>query len=448
MPQNGTITSMRISVRRMAGVAGFAVLSWAGVWPLLAAGLPATVVSRQNEQDSASTGTQGPREVVLSLKGGREVSGVLVREDPSTIYLQIEGIETGFDKSSVTDMRELPPVLERFLVMRSLLSDDDVDGRTLLAEWLRARELYRVALDEVSGVLAIDPHHVRALELKTWLELQIALGNSKSAPEAPNGTTPDAKQAFLERQKAKNQFPMLTENQINLIKVYEVDLRDPPGLLIRRETIDQLIRTFPESPYIPATPEGREALYRKPPEQVLELMFRLQARELYGQVIVRGHPAAMERFRNQVHGKWLLNSCATTQCHGGTDAGRLWLQDRKPFSDETVYTNFLILERFKLKDGTPLLNYSEPARSPLLQMGLPEELSLYPHPRAPATRGSRGWRSLFKSSEDRRFQDAVGWMSGMYRPRPKYPIEYEPPVPPKPGDAEGSEDQQEPEPDR
>ncbi|GAB4384645.1 MAG: hypothetical protein Kow0022_07820 [Phycisphaerales bacterium] len=421
---------------------------WAACLPVGTAGWAARPAVVHQDQGEASKTTKGPREVVLSLKGGREVSGVFVREDASTIYLQIEGIETGFEKSSVKDIRELPPVLERFAVMRSLIADDDLEGRVLLAEWLRARALYRVALDEVNGVLEQDPHHPRALELKTWLELQIRLEHSQVPSELPGGATPDAKRAFLERQKAKNEFPMLTPDQINLIKVYEVDLRDPPGLLIKRETIDQLIRMFPQSPYIPATPEGREALYRKPPEQILELMFRLQARELYGQVIVRGHPAAMERFRNEVHGKWLLNSCATTQCHGGIDAGRLWLQDRKPFSDETVYTNFLILERFRLKDGTPLLNYSEPARSPLLQMGLPEELSLYPHPRVPATRGSRGWRPIFKSSEDRRFQEAVGWLSSMYRPRPNYPIEYEPPVPPRPGAGQATEEQQETEPDR
>lgn len=370
---------------------------------------------------------EGPREVVLSLRGGREVSGVLVREDAKVITLRIEGIETGFEKSSLTGMRELPPVLERYVTMRSLLSDDDLEGRVLLVEWLRSREMYQLALFEVNAVLDRDPMHGRARELKLWLDLQIGLAASRPPGEQPGGADGDAKALYLERQRARNEFPLLSADQINLIKVYEVDLRSPPPLLIKRETVEQLIRMFPESPLIPATPEGREALMRRSPEQLLELIFRLQARELYGQVLVRGHPNALERFRNDVHGRWLINTCATAQCHGGGEAGRLWLYDRKPFSDETVYTNFLILERFRLADGTPLLNYSEPARSPLLQMGLPTELSLYPHPQAPRTKGSRGWRPIFRSSEDKRFQDAVGWLSTMYRPRPEYPIEYTPP---------------------
>ncbi len=370
---------------------------------------------------------EGPREVVLSLRGGREVSGVLVREDAKIITLRIEGIETGFEKSSLTGMRELPPVLERYVTMRSLLSDDDLDGRVLLVEWLRSRQMYQLALFEINAVLDRDPMHARARELKLWLDLQVNLTESRAAGEQPGGADADAKAAYQARQRAKNEFPLLSPDQINLIKVYEVDLRHPPPLLIKRATIEQLIRMFPASPLIPATPEGREALLRQTPERLLELMFRLQARELYGQVLVRGHPDSLERFRNEVHGRWLVNTCATAQCHGGGEAGRLWLYDRKPFSDETVYTNFLILERFRLADGTPLLNYSEPARSPLLQMGLPTELSLYPHPSVPRTKGSRGWHSVFRTAEDKRFQEAVGWLSTMYRPRPEYPIKYEPP---------------------
>lgn len=433
----GTIVKMQCMMRLGVGAAGLLALGL--VAPLPAGGQDSGTPSSQTNpatqppsdappvETKPVTANEGPREVVLSLRGGREVSGVMVREDEKTITLRIEAIETSFEKSSLTGMRELPPVLERYVTMRSLLSDDDLDGRVLLVEWLRSREMYQLALFEVNAVLDKDPRHGRARELKLWLDLQVGLTGTRPISEQPGGADADAKATYLARQRAKNEFPLLTPDQINLLKVYEVDLRNPPPLLIKRGTIEQLIRMFPESPLIPATPEGREALMRRTPEQLLELMFRLQARELYGQVIVRGHPTSLERFRDQVHGRWLINTCATAQCHGGGEAGRLWLYDRKPFSDETVYTNFLILERFRLSDGTPLLNYSEPARSPLLQMGLPSDLSVYPHPEAQRTRGSRGWRPVFRTSEDKRFQEAVGWLSTMYRPRPEYPIEYEPP---------------------
>lgn len=371
----------------------------------------------------------GPREVVLTLRGGREVSGILQSENDEEIVIQIEGIDTAFSKSNLHSMRELPPLLERYARLRSLVASDDYDGRILLVEWLRAREQYAMALAEVEAILAKDPLHPRAKSLHVWLSEQVALERTptEATPSGSQGIS--ARERFAERQEAKRSFPLLKPLDINTIRVYEIDLKHPPRMIIRRETIDQLIRKYAESPLIPGTVEGREAMYRKRPEQILELMFRLQARELYNEVEVLDHPRAIQQFRTEVHGRWLINSCATAQCHGGQEAGRLWLYTEKPHSDETVYTNLIILDRFRSADGKPLLNYAEPAKSPLLQMGLPAEISLYPHPDVPRTRGSRGWRPVFRSTSDRRFREAIEWIGEMYQPRPEYPIEYTPPVP-------------------
>src|SRR5690606_13117960 len=126
---------------------------------------------------------------------------------------------------------------------------------------------------------------------------------------------------------------------------YEIDTNNPPRLLIDRDTITQLMSEHAGSSLIPSTREGREAMYRKRPAEILDIMFRLQARNLYGKVQVLDHPESFRRFRENVHRGWFMNNCATTRCHGGTEAGRLWLHNRRPNSDETVYTNFLILDR-------------------------------------------------------------------------------------------------------
>jgi hypothetical protein len=334
-----------------------------------------------------------------------------------------------FPKKDVRGMRRLPSVMERYTQLRALVPADDLDGRVLLVEWLRTREQYDLALVEVEAVLSKDPMHPRAKELRAWLEQQVSLEAKRRAGEEEGDAGKSGRERFAEREEAKKSFPLLKPGDINAIRVYEVDLSNPPRMLVRRETIDALIRRYAESPLIPGTVEGREALYRERPAEILELMFRLHARDMYAEVEVLDHPRAIQIFRNEVHGRWLINSCATAQCHGGQEAGRLWLYTEKTHSDETVYTNLLILDRFKLDDGTPLINYGQPAKSPLLQMALPAEVSLYPHPDVPRTRGSRGYRSVIRSTSDRRFRDAVEWISGMYQPRPEYPIEYSPPVP-------------------
>lgn len=386
---------------------------------------PRATPSSQGSEPAAEI----PQEVVILLRTGREVTGFLVRDDQEHIVLDIEGIQTSFKKSNLRSMRVLPPLTERYTKMRSMLGADDLDGRVLLAEWLRSRSQYALALTEVQAVLKKDPLHPKAKLLEKWLKQQIELESRRVGSEVTDDETGSAKERYASRLDSRRQFPLLKPKDINTIKVYEIDLEHPPKMVIERETIDQLIRENAESPLIPGTVEGREALYKKRPEEILRLMFRLHARNLYSQVLVLDQPRSIRLFRSGVHGRWLINSCATTQCHGGQRAGRLWLYTDRPHSDEAVYTNLIILDRYRLGDGTPLINYTQPAKSPLLQMGLPKEISLYPHPDAPRTRGSRGWKPVFRKTGERRFREAVEWISSMYRPHPDYPIEYTPPVP-------------------
>jgi hypothetical protein len=80
----------------------------------------------------------------------------------------------------------------------------------------------------------------------------------------------------------------------------------------------------------------------------------------------------------------------------------------------------------------PLINYAEPASSPLLQMGLPRDESTIKHPELPASMAGR-WRPVFRSPDDERFRRAVEWIRSMYGAkdgkRPEYPVTYEPPQP-------------------
>jgi hypothetical protein len=129
----------------------------------------------------------------------------------------------------------------------------------------------------------------------------------------------------------------------------------------------------------------------------------------------------MEFFRDRVHSTWIVNTMATTRCHGGSASGRLQLFNRRPTAEQSVYTNFLILDRFVTSDGRKLIDYASPESSLLLQMALPRADSRNPHPEVP------GWEPAFTNRESRRYKQAIEWIRLMYRPRPDYPIEYLPP---------------------
>ncbi|MEO0484053.1 MAG: hypothetical protein AAF138_10570, partial [Planctomycetota bacterium] len=288
-------------------------------------------------------------------------------------------------------------------------------------------------------VLAVDPNYPGAEATRLLLDQQVELLRKSGRPSEPDrqGTDNNEPRMIGEGPRPPvrpGAFPLLNEHQVNLMRVYEIDLADPGRVLIPRAVVEDLLDRYRGQPGVPLSREGRNALFNARPADILALMFSLQARELYGQVQVLEHPKAIQTFTNDVHRTWLQNSCATNRCHGGAEAGRFRLANRRPNATETIYTNLLILDRFLVRndqhpDGIPLIDYERPERSPLLQMGLPLDVSLFPHPPL-SGRDARRFKSVFRSMDDRRFQQALSWIRGMHQPRPDYPIEYEPPAPP------------------
>ncbi|MFN7022323.1 MAG: hypothetical protein ACK4WH_13475 [Phycisphaerales bacterium] len=362
-------------------------------------------------------------EVNVQLRNGQRITGLLLDATREQITLRIAGISTRLPMDEVEKYDLLPPIMQRYAQLRDSIGDDP-DQIVHLVEWLQAREKYALALTEAQRALAINPEHGAARRLKAVLEQQVLLrlkgrpqtpADPAAAPESANPPPP-----------TRGEFPLLTPEQIRLIKIYEIDLRDKPRLNIPRSAVERMLAAYSGHPLVPVTREGREAILRKPPTEILDLMFRLQARDFYPQVDVIDQPRVMKVFRDDIQRTWLM-SCATNACHGGTEAGRLILHNRAPNSEQSVYTNFLILNRFVIDRGFPLINWDNPERSPLLQYGLPRDDSLFPHPAVP--RGASGhdaWKPEFRSVEDKQFKRAVEWIQSLYRPRPTYPINYTP----------------------
>lgn len=371
-------------------------------------------------------------EVVVVLKDGRRFVGVLEPAKAGEgVPIRIAGVRTRFTQDEVERVEKKEQVLERYRRIRAAIDDEDAEQLFRLAQWLVANRELEAAGIELAATLKADPSHAGAIRLRDLVEKQLALKERRAA-ETPGEDGRDADAGGPEADEApegarrRDTFPLLTPEQINLLKVYESNLSRPPQLVVRRETVLQMLRENAGHPLVPASPEGQEALLRRSPAELLDLMFKLRARNLYGQVQVLDHPESMRLFRQDVWRSWLANSCATTACHGGAEAGRLQLASDRPNADATVYTNFLILDRFRMADGQPLLNTSNPERSPLLHLGLARHQSLTPHPRVPSREGTGRdqWRPVFRSVDERRFEDTVRWVRSLTEPRPDYPIEY------------------------
>ncbi|MFI4881416.1 MAG: hypothetical protein ACIAQU_02400 [Phycisphaerales bacterium JB064] len=371
-----------------------------------------TLRQKADAQLASADGAKAP--VRLVFRTGQFLDGELVEETPQAVTLQIAGIERRFTQSQIERLVRLPDLATRYRQWRGEIADSDVNHVEQLIQWLVGQELYHVAHYEAARLQRERPRDPRVDDLVRQMA-GLALLYEQRGQGVKREPTPNDKPMEL-----------LSPEQVNLIRVYEIDLLDPPRIRIDPKDIQDFLVAYRDNPRVPQTPEGRQAMIAGEPLAVLRLMFELKAREFYGKVKVLDDPEVMKRFRKDVTG-WLVAGCATSQCHGGVEAGDLRLSYRTARSEGPAYTNFLILTRARLDDGTPLINLEEPDKSPLLHLGLRREGSLYPHPEVPTERGDGdAWREVFQRTEDSRWRATAAWIRTLYQPRPEYPIEYPP----------------------
>lgn len=392
-----------------------------------AAGFAAQADATADITEPEDSGQNEPRTATVILQDGQVLTGELIEESPERIVLSINGVRTTIDQRRIRESYIQPPVEQRYRAIRATIADDDVDGLIQIADWLLTKNRPDLALADLELALRTDPFAHRARELRVIAREALRLQESRD-PE-PADETPTEPAAGSPREPAGS-FPLITEDDVNLLRVYEVDLDQPPRMTIDREIMEDVLREFAGQAGVPPTAAGREALLAAPAVDQLAVLFTLRAREYYGRVRVQGEPAALRRFRDDVYRTWLRNACATTRCHGGAEAGRLQFARSARMDPQVYLTNFLILDRYRTEQGEAIIDYDEPASSLLLQAGLPKHAATRPHPDV------AGWRPVFRGLTDGRFQQAVTWIRSMYVPRPDYPVDYTPQAPLRPEDAQ------------
>lgn len=393
---------------------------------------PAPPSAAEATTDDLAAGT----DIIVWIRGGQRLRAVFVKWERDALVMKVGPVETRLPRDQVERVVAQRPAIERYREMRAVIDDADIERLLALIEWSRVNRLYDEAMRDLEHVASMEPTNPEGIRLRRLIENERRLREREGAAGGRDTSTPTEDVTRIEGLRS-GQFPLLSEEQVNLLKVWELDLNNPPRLLVDRSTVDKLLDRYGDDPGIPTTRDGREAFHRKPPVEIVAEMFRLRARELYGEVRVLGMPLSLDLFRNHINGTWLVNNCATTRCHGGLDAGRFMLYNRQQRGEQAALTNYLILERSTLSDGRPLLDYQNPDRSPLLHLGLSRPESAFPHPDV------KGWRPVFRSTDSRGFRQAVEWLRSMHEPRAEAPIEY---VPPTPADFDESRVRSEPQP--
>ena len=384
-----------------------------------------------------ATGTLLAIDVELTLLNDKIIYGELVSENKQAVTLKIMGIETHYKRDQIKSIKKLLTLAEQYESKKAQLKEDDLEGRYKLASWLYNKQAYDLAEKEILSLQKAFPKDNRIpllLRLVKSKRTLIKANESTSAvkPPAVSQQTPqtsteqpaDLPSRYTSK-KVGEQNNLLTDEQINLIKVYEVNLSNKPNIRFKRQDLEDFLEAYQGQEYVPDNRSRKnDFLNKKSGYQQLEVLFKTHARDFYSKATILGDPEAFKNFKI-IHRTYILNRCATSACHGGENAQGIYLFNRRPgaSADQIVYTNFYILNSYSAsKSGTQydMIDRSETDRSLLLQFGLPRDEAVFAHPPV------RGMRPAFnRAKEDRQYKMVSDWIKSLYSPAPDYGIDYQ-----------------------
>ena len=343
------------------------------------------------------------RTAVVVTNDGNTIEGELISESPAVIVLNVGGIETRFDRENIREFRIPETPEEVYRRERAELSDEDVTGRLDLTQRMIDRDALNIARRELNALERDFPGNGRVAELSTLVNARLQLQNTTgtAGPRRPASPSRPGNAAEAEDPTAD----YLTDEQINLIQVYELDLDIEPRVVVPSGTIDDLFDRYADDPGIPRGRSDRAAFRRLPGHEQLAKLFEVRARDLYSSIQVRQEPEPLAEFRRSINSVYLARYFVPTFGQGQIDG--LELYNRRAGNQAEAYTNFLKLCKFEY-DGLPMINRGNPELSLLLQWGLERESARHPAPQID------GWEPRFTDMENEEFQRIARWIDSLY----------------------------------
>ena len=386
------------------------------------------------------------RDVTVTLTDGRKLTGTLVTQTADSLTLRISGIDSTIPRSQIVGEPQMElGVLEQYQQKRAAIADDDLGARYLLARSVydqaealaketggapRALAAYELALRELDSILQVNANMEQPKLLRNVVQERIAALKAAAPGPRPPAPRPGPRPVPPGAAKAPGpgQAPapspaavvpgeaprLLNEKEINLIKVFEVNLQNKPRISVPRDVIDKILLDFRDTPEMQRFlgREGERKLRTMTPPEQLGLIFDLRARDLYGEVIIRDLPETLVEFRTLIHINYLQNYCG--RCHADGKAAGLWVVTKpRPQAEEVMFTNLMVLRKTPTKN-IPLIFPDDPERSLLLQYGLPPQDAITPHPEVNKP-GMPRWTPFFSGPQDEKFKKMAQWQRTIWK---------------------------------
>jgi hypothetical protein len=286
------------------------------------------------------------------------------------------------------------------------LAPNDVEGHFELAMWCKEKQAWSLLRKECTHVLLLEPDHEQArllLELaKANLPDEEEAGESGPARESGGGPAPGEVSRLV------------TDDEIQILRRAELDCNVPERITVKfkndavRRYASEMIRD----------PDKRRWFYGlSPAEKAQTILCDESVRERFAKdIFITSDPQRFRTFERQVL-PIIQRGCATSNCHGGPDAGRFRLHTGRRLSPNEVYTNYLLLFEFT-RDSEKMINRSFADRSLLLHYGLKDAVVDEFHP----TRHPTEIEPVYQSPTDRDYLTVQDWIRTLDVIPPEYGI--------------------------
>ncbi|WP_428389508.1 hypothetical protein [Mucisphaera sp.] len=355
----------------------------------------------QTQQTPEPTPVLGRFEVILI--NGRIIEADWFLETDQHIELGIGPSKARFGRFQIREIRRLEPPELEFRQLRLQIDDNNLDARYDLAYRFYEQGYRDIALPELADLRVRFPDSHKVTVLFELIREQIAAEDRLRREEAA--------EAILERNVpdpvANDPHFILTPQQISLLRLWEMpdDLSTVrPRVRVPQEVLEDVLTRYTNHPAFPTSRAARTNIRKGNGFDQLQLIFDLEAREVYHRIEVLSDPPALKTFmgvlRRGYHTRYFVR-------HFNAQTIPELPLARTGIDPAQAYADFATLAVTRI-EGLPMFDRKDPAASLYLQWGLPRELAQHPAPQIPR------WRPYFSGPDDRIFRFLVDWIDGFY----------------------------------
>jgi len=367
----------------------------------------------------------------LKLKDGRTLVGEVTKTaDGYQVRMKLGVLVIPADQ--VVSMTDTVTREEEYQRRAAAIDKNDPQQHYALGEWAFNNGLLEQAQAELKAALALKSDFEKASlllrQVQAKIERETAPKTRPAKPTTQTGTVGIEPGALAKM--------MLSEEDIYHVRLEELQLsptEDPPrgrtypdnsvAIEFRNEVLKRFIEAMHGQGRFKEVYFDERFLSWAPSRRVSYILENIDRSDtaIKDDILIKTDPKFMQDFRRVV---WPMVSqfCALSQCHGGDKPAGGWKVFNIPGRTEDVdYTNFVIINGVRSKEGARMINRAENDLSLLLQFGLPSEQGRYNHPKPIKT-------LPFTSQRAPNYRRVLDWIGSLKGPRaPDYRLKWVPP---------------------